>query len=49
MVGKRHLIDAMEPYYVDEGVQLICKYLKANKEGTIDKEYVEGNTNISIL
>ena len=43
MVGKCHRIDVSESYQVSEGVQLICKYLQARKDGEIDKEYVEGN------
>ncbi len=39
LLGDETLIDATQDYVVDEDVQLVCKYFKAFKSGTIDKKY----------
>ena len=41
LLGTPHYIRPDTPYTVDEEVQLVCKYLKALKDGKIDKLYRE--------
>ena len=42
MLGKEKLIDSKVPYFCDGQVQLVCKYLKAMKENTLDQAVLNG-------
>ena len=42
LLGSPHQISSETPFNIDEEVQLVCKYLKAHKEGRIDCLYKEG-------
>ena len=41
-LGSPHLIPNQTPFIVDDEVQLVCKYLKAYKEGRINRLYKIG-------
>ena len=43
LLGKFVPIDSKLPFDVDDNVQLVCKYLRAYSNGTIDKLYLTGN------
>ena len=39
LLGTRMLVKPENPYFIDEEVQLVCKYLKALKDKSIDTLY----------
>lgn len=42
LLGNPHEVDASTKYTVDADVQLVCKYLRAYDEPTINRMYQEG-------
>ncbi len=42
LLGSSKLIDGTREFVVDDDVQLVCKYLRALKMGTVDKLYRDG-------